>query len=412
MPSFQYSAIDTGGREKTGRVTAETADDARRRLSGAGLLVTGLDAVVAPASAVGKGPGRRRMAFGRVVGEEELTTFTRRLAILTGAGLPLLRALEVLARQERNLRFKDVIERIASEVRSGGRFSDGLAASPRIFDRLYTNMVRAGEAGGVLEVVLGRLAGFREKSLRTRGKVKSAMVYPLVVITVAVSIVLLLMVVVVPKFQVIFNDMLEGAPLPAPTQLVISVSEFISSNVVVTVVLVALAVAGLRFFKGTRSGARVFDRCALLLPGFGDLARKANVARVSRTLATLLTSGVPILQAVTITRETTGNAFFADALGRMHDAVRDGEPVAAPMAREKVFPDMVTSMVEVGEETGDLAGMLNRVADTYDEDVDNAVAGITSIIEPVMIVFLALVVGFIVIALFLPIVEIIRQLTG
>jgi type IV pilus assembly protein PilC len=347
-----------------------------------------------------------------VIQSEELSTFTRQIATLLQAGLPLLRAIEVMIRQERNLRFKAVLEQLGDQVKSGNSFSDGLSQHPKIFDRLFVNMVRAGEAGGVLDVVLARLAGFTEKALKTKKKVKSAMVYPIVVVGVAVSIVALLMVVVVPKFQTIFDDMLEGAALPGPTQLVISISNFVVGNIVITLILMVVAVFGMKFLLKTEKGAKLFNWVALTLPKVGDLVSKVNIARITRTFGTLLSSGVPILQAITITKDITGNVFYYNALARIHDSVRDGESLSAPMGRESVFPNMVTSMVDVGEETGELSTMLNRIADNYDEDVDNAVDGITSIIEPVMIVFLAVVVGFIVIALFLPIVEIIKQLTG
>jgi type IV pilus assembly protein PilC len=350
--------------------------------------------------------------FGKVIKPEDLTTFTRQLATLLDAGLPLVRALEVMIRQEKNLRFQYVLEQIADQVKSGNSFSDGLAQHPKIFDRLFVNMVRAGEAGGVLDVVLGRLAGFMEKALKTKKKVKSAMVYPIVVVGVAVSIVALLMIVVVPKFQTIFDDMLGGAALPGPTQLVVGISNFMRGNIVLTVIILVLGFVGIKFFLRTPVGSKMFNWLSINTPKVGDLVRKVNIARITRTFGTLLSSGVPILQSITITKDITTNQFYENALTRIHDSVRDGESLAKPMERETVFPNMVTSMVDVGEETGELAEMLNRVADNYDEDVDNAVAGITSIIEPVMIVFLAVVVGFIVIALFLPIVEIIKQLTG
>jgi type IV pilus assembly protein PilC len=264
----------------------------------------------------------------------------------------------------------------------------------------------------VLDVVLGRLARFMENSLKTRKKVKSAMVYPVVVVTVAVVIVALLMVVVVPKFQAIFADMLQGQQLPGPTRLVIGISTFIQENILATLGLVVAAVVGFSFFRKTGPGVRIFDWLALYTPKVGDILGKAAISRFTRTFGTLLSSGVPILQALTITRDIVGNHYFENAIDRVHNRVRDGETLAAPLEQEKVIPTMVTSMIDVGEETGELAEMLNRIADNYDEDVDNAVAGITSIIEPVMIVFLAVVVGFIVIALFLPIVSIIQQLTG
>jgi type IV pilus assembly protein PilC len=416
MPKFKYTAIDQHGKQKTGSVDASSKDEANTKVTAMGLMPTniaqasgndGAKAAVKQTKAKGKSGG-----FGKVIKPDELTVFTRQLATLLQAGLPLLRAIEVMIRQERNLRFKACLEQIADQVRSGNSFSDGLAQHPKIFDRLYVNMIRAGEAGGVLDVVLSRLAGFMEKAQRTKNKVKSAMVYPIVVVGVAVSIVVLLMVVVVPKFQAIFVDMLGGAALPGPTQLVISISNFLRDHIIISIGLAVALFFGLKFFVRTEFGSKAFNWCAINIPKVGDLVRKVNIARITRTFGTLLSSGVPILQSITITKDITGNVFYTNALSRIHDSVRDGESLAVPMEREKVFPDMVTSMIDVGEETGELSEMLNRVADNYDEDVDNAVAGITSIIEPVMIVFLAVVVGFIVIALFLPIVEIIKQLTG
>lgn len=418
MAKFKYTAIDANGKQKTGTVEAANQDEANSKLTESGLMPTKVAAAgrgSAPKAAPtkkAKGKKSGGFNFGKIIKPEELTTFTRQLATLLDAGLPLLRALEVMIRQEKNQRFQAVLEQIAGQVKSGNSFSDGLAQHPKIFDRLFINMVRAGEAGGVLDTVLSRLAGFMEKALKTKKKVKAAMVYPVVVVAVAVSIVALLMVVVVPKFEAIFADMLDGAALPGPTQLVVGVSNFMSENIIASLGLVALVVVGFRFFKKTPVGSKLFNWLSINLPKVGDLVRKVNIARITRTFGTLLSSGVPILQSITITKDITGNKFYETALSRIHDAVRDGESLAKPMEREKVFPNMVTSMVDVGEETGELAEMLNRVADNYDEDVDNAVNGITSIIEPVMIVFLAVVVGFIVIALFLPIVEIIQQLTG
>lgn len=417
MPKFKYTAIDQNGKQKTGSVDAANQDEASSKVSAMGLMPTNIAESSGGAAGKSKKAPKAKaksggMNFGKVIKPEELTTFTRQLATLLQAGLPLLRAIEVMIRQERNLRFKASLEQIADQVKSGNTFSDGLLQHPKIFDRLYINMIKAGEAGGVLDVVLSRLAGFMEKAQRTKKKVQSAMVYPIVVVGVAVSIVVLLMVVVVPKFQTIFDDMLDGAALPGPTLLVVGISNFLRDNIMISMGLMVALFFAAKFALKTDLGSKCFNWSAINLPKVGDLVSKVNIARITRTFGTLLSSGVPILQAITITKDITGNIFYTNALTRIHDSVRDGESLSAPMGREKVFPDMVTSMVDVGEETGELSEMLNRIADNYDEDVDNAVAGITSIIEPVMIVFLAVVVGFIVIALFLPIVEIIKQLTG
>jgi len=426
MAKFKYTAIDANGKQKTGTVDAASQDEANSKLTAVGLMPTKVAVAGAETKAKkNKEPkkGKKKATgFGRVIKPEDLTVFTRQLATLLQAGLPLLRALEVMIRQEKNLRFKEVLEQIADQVKSGNSFSDALSQHPKIFDRLFINMVRAGEAGGVLDTVLSRLAGFMEKALKTKKKVKSALVYPIVVVGVAVSIVTLLMVFVVPSFEAIFEDMLDGKALPAPTQLVIDISNFFQTvmfftdslvlNLVIDAVIIVAAYMILKLLMKTKPAQIAFNWLSINIPKVGELARKVNIARITRTFGTLLSSGVPILQSIIITKDITSNKYYTEALNRIHDSVRDGESLSAPMERESVFPNMVTSMVDVGEETGELSEMLNRIADNYDEDVDNAVAGITSIIEPVMIVFLAVVVGFIVIALFLPIVEIIRGLTG
>lgn len=425
MPKFSYTAIDPSGKQKTGKIVANDETEANSKLTAGGLMVSKLEAISGggepkkanrPSAAGAKPKKAAGISFGRVIGEEDLTIFTRQLATLLQAGLPLLRSLEVMIRQEKNARFRDILTQIADNVRSGNNLSDGLAQHPRVFEPIYINMIRAGEAGGVLDVVLSRLARFMEKNLKTKKKVKSAMIYPIVVITVAVVIVAMLLIFIVPRFQKIFEDLLGGAQLPALTQIVINFSNFITPDSwtgagILVAVIIAL-IYGFKFAVKSGPGARAVDWLALNTPKIGDLASKAAVSRFTRTFGTLLSSGVPILQALQITRDIIGNAVLSDALDKVHDRVRDGEPLAAPLEQQRVFPTMVTSMIDVGEETGELPEMLNRIADNYDEDVDNAVNSITSIIEPIMIVMLALIVGTIVIALFLPIIEIIKQLTS
>lgn len=415
MPNFQYTAQDQTGATQQGTVEATDQNNAYSKVTASGLTPTSIQEIQEAASdAVGgkkKKSGFLQFEIGGGASKEDLCIFTRQMATLVQAGLPLLRSLEVMIKQqEKKPKFQRILESVANKVRSGGNLSEGLSDHPKVFDKLYCNMVKAGEAGGVLDVVLDRVAMFMEKSISTAKKVKAAMIYPAVVMVVAVGIVALLMVVVVPKFQGIFQQMLKGAPLPGPTQIVIGVSHFFVDQKW----LALLSIIGLVFafmgLKRSKKGSRCLDWLSIKMPKFGDVMIKSNVARITRTFGTLLESGVPILQALMITRETISNSFFADAMTKMHDAVRDGEPLASPMGQEAVFPTMVTSMVEIGEETGELPDMLNRIADNYDEDIDNAVAALTSIIEPIMIVFLAVVVGFIVIALFLPIVSIIETL--
>jgi type IV pilus assembly protein PilC len=373
------------------------------------------------AKAPGRGPSisfsvtagkrKRGISFGRPINAKGLAVFTRQLATLVKAGMPILRSLEVLARQEKRPAFKAVVEDIADTIRSGGNFSDGLAGNERVFDRLYVNMVKAGEAGGVLDTVLERLAVFMEKAQKIAGKVKAAMIYPIIIICVAMVIVSVLMVFVVPKFQDIFSGLLKGQPLPALTQGLMDVSNFMKDHYLLAIGGVVGAWTAFKLFSKTKIGRRLIDWLLIRMPVTGDLFLKAAIARFTRTFGTLLASGVPILQALIITRDTSGNVHVANAINVVHDRVKEGDNVARPLESTHIFPGMVTSMIEVGEETGALPEMLTRIADSYDDEVDNAVAGLTSIIEPIMIVFMAVMVGTIVIALFLPLVSIIQHLS-
>ncbi|MAK46579.1 MAG: pilus assembly protein PilC [Opitutae bacterium] len=424
MPNFQYTATDQTGAQTQGTFEAANEQQAYAQLAQYGLnvtQVTALDPEPEPSSVEASSQGSKAKAkkkkgllsieLGGGPSREDISVFTRQMSTLVQAGLPLLRSLEVMIKQqEKKPKFKEMLSSISEKVSSGGNLSDGLAMYPKTFDNLYVNMVKAGEAGGVLDLVLDRLAQFQEKSIRTIKKVKSAMIYPSVIMFVAIAIVTLLMMVVVPQFQTIFEQMLRGAPLPGPTQIVIGISDLFSSSPILVLGGMFGTVLGLFLFKKTKPGSKTFDWLALNVPAVKDVAGKSNISRITRTFGTLLSSGVPILQALQITRDTLSNTFFVNAMSKVHDSVRDGEAMAVQMERETVFPSMVTSMVEIGEETGELPDMLTRIADNYDEDVDNAVAGVTSLIEPVMIVFLAVVVGFIVIALFLPIVAIIETI--
>lgn len=414
MAKFKYIALDKEGRELSGVIESTSENRARKELAAQGFSVSRIAEVAAIASDKKASAAKtKKPLFGTGVKKENITVFSRQLSTLLKAGLPLLRALEVIGRQEKNPYFKAVVEQLADNVRTGNKFSDGLSQHPKIFDKLYVNMAKAGEAGGVLDVVLDRLSTFQEKALKTTNKVKSAMVYPIVIMGVAVAIVAILMIFVVPQFQKIFTDMLKGnARMPALTQMIIDISDFMKENYILTGLIIVGVILFVKIFFKTKIGIRVWDTAALKLPKIGDLVMKSTVARFTRTFGTLLASGVPILEALTITRGTIKNSLISDALSRVHDRVRDGENLSTPLDQQNIFPTMVTSMVEVGEETGQLPEMLNRIADNYDDEVDNSVGAITSVIEPIMIVFLALVVGTIVIALFLPIIQIIQNLTG
>jgi type IV pilus assembly protein PilC len=421
MPTFTYAAIDAAtGHERTGMLDSVGEEAAITELKARGLYPTVLAPVKAAGAAkLGAPPAQPRQVSGggnfqpfrRRVGRNDLMVFTRQLAALAGAGMPLVRGLDLLARQERNPAWQVVIAGLADAIRSGGTFSDGLARHPKIFDRLYVGMIKAAESGGLLAVVLERLARHLEKSAQIKGRVQSALTYPVVIIVVAVSIVAALMAFVVPKFEKIFTEVLKGAPLPALTRGVLATSRFVQGHWLLILGAIVLAGMGWRWLRATGAGARAFDRLLIRLPVLGGLFLKTAVARFSRTLGTMLMSGVPILQALQLTRDATGNRLVAEGIETVYRRVREGENVTRPLAETGVFPPVVAGLVEVGEETGTLPAMLGRLADMYDEEVDNTVSALTSLIEPVMIVLMAVIVGTIVIALFLPIVRIIQLMT-
>ena len=432
MPKFAYIAVDSAGKESRGTIEAPNQAQAVAKVRGQGLFPTAIGAAggsdgggaAKPAAAAKKGaPSGKKSSVGQMqieiklpkflrpkVKQKDLTTLTRQLATLVDAGLPLLRGLHVLQRQTPNPTLKEALGGMCESVESGSTFSESLLNYPKIFDNLYVNMVKAGEAGGVLEVVLNRLAEFAEKAEKIKNKVKGAMVYPVVVFAAAIGITSFLLVAVIPKFKDIFNDLLEGKPLPAITQFVMSASNAVMHNGLTVLAGVVALVVLFKIFAGTKIGHFILDTAKINAPMFGSLVRRTAVARMTRTLGTLLASGVPVLQAINIVRDTTGNEVIARAMQGVHDAVKEGESMTAPLAASKVFPPMVVSMVEVGEETGALPDMLTRIANTYDDEVDNAVAGLTSVIEPLMIIILAVIVGTIVIAMFMPMIQIIGSL--
>ena len=307
---------------------------------------------------------------------------------------------------------KSTINTLADSVQTGSTFSESLQQYPRIFNKLYVNMVKAGELGGVLEIVLNRLAEYQEKAQKLKNKIVAAMVYPIIVMFIAVAIMIFLMLVIVPKFEGIFKDMLQGKPLPWLTQVVIGMSRWIGANFIYLAIGAFGLVVFWKIFSSTKGGRVAIDKAKLRMPIFGDVQRKTAISRFTRTLGTLVTSGVPILQALNITRETAGNVVVSDAINKVHDAVKEGESMVAPLDGSGVFPPMVISMVDVGEETGQLPEMLLKIADVYEDEVDNSVSALTSLLEPLMIVFLAVVVGVIVMALFLPLISIIQNLSS
>ena len=436
MATFQYIAKDAEGNETRGQVEAADRTAAIAAVRAMGLLPTAMGEVRSSSSTSAdqkktnrKGPpspsgGKKKTGLnmeinirlpkflqGRIK-TKILTQFTRQLATLVNAGLPLMRSIDVLKRQMKDAQLREALEGISETISAGGTFSESLTAYPKIFDNLYINMVKAGEAGGVLEVVLARLAEFAEKADKIKNKVKGAMIYPIVVLVAAVGITAFLLVTVIPKFKQVFNDMLGGEALPSVTQFVIDMSEYVQHNGLTVAVIFIGVIVLLKLLGKTEKGAYVFDVLKLRMPVTGTLVQRTAVSRLTRTLGTLLSSGVPILQALVIVRETSGNRVIAKAIQSVHDAVKEGEGVTQPLSQCWVFPPMVISMVEVGEETGALAEMLTRIADTYDDEVDNAVAGMTAAIEPALIIVLAVIVGTIVVAMFLPMIKIISSVSG
>ena len=415
MPSFDYIALDARGEQTAGSISAKDEAEAVAQLRKSGLYPTQIGAGVSGAAKRQAQKAQKQRVKARAgasgkVGTKTLMIFTRQLATLVEAGLPLLRGLSVLAGQEKNRIMQSTINQLADSVQSGSTFSEGLGQHPKIFDKLFVNMVKAGELGGVLEIVLSRLAEYLEKAQKLKNRIVAAMVYPIIVMVIAIGILCFLLGFIVPKFKAIFDDMLQGRTLPGLTQFIVDISDVVKSYWWMILIGIVLFWGMWRLFASSKGGRKTVDGWKMKLPGVGPVQLKSSISRFARTLGTLVTSGVPILQALNITRDTAGNLVVADAIEKVHEAVREGESVVAPLEASRIFPPMVTSMVQVGEETGQLPDMLLKVADVYDDEVDNAVDAMTSMIEPVMIVFLALVVGTIVIALFLPMIDILQGL--
>jgi type IV pilus assembly protein PilC len=430
MPRYNYTALDTHGQETKGTIEVASQNEAISRVKEMGLFPT---KIVESEKSQERTPQKKARAKTRAGGKKGLnvslnikipglsgrvkpkvlTVFTRQLATLVDAGLPLLRGLRVLEKQERSSALKSILGELALAIEGGSTFSEALAQHPKVFNRLFVNMVKAGELGGVLEVALRRLAEFSEKAQKIKGKVKAALFYPVAVLIVSMGILVLLLTFVIPRFQQVFEGMLgPGQKLPAFTRIVMGVSNTVKNHIVVTAGCVAVFVVLFLLFIRTKFGRWFWDNFKLKVPVIGPVVRKVAISRFTRTLGTLVSSGVPILQALTIVRETAGNVIISNAVNSVHESVKEGETITAPMEGSGVFPPMVVSMVDVGEQTGALPEMLLKIADNFDEEVDNAVASMTSLLEPIMIVFLAVMVGSIVIAMFLPLIDMINKLSG
>ena len=416
MQRFKYLAKDASGKDQSGYVEANDQAEADLVLRQNNLAPR---KIVAVGGKGRKGGGMnvqlKMPAFlqSKRVKPKDLMVLTRQLSTLVESGLPLLRGLRILAKQASTPALRNILQKMCESVESGATFSDSLAQHPRVFNNLYVNMAKAGEAAGALEQSLSRLAEFLEKEQKIKSKVKSAMTYPIVVLCVALGLTGVLLVKVIPKFEGLFKDMLgANAKLPAVTQFVVNLAHNFISYMIPLAVAVAALVVLYRVLNKTAAGNYFFDSVKLRLPGFGPLIRKSAIGRTTRTLGTLMQSGVPVLQALDIVRDTSGNAVIARAYQNIHEAVKEGDNMTPSLEASRQFPPMVVSMVDVGEETGALPDMLNRVANTYDGEVDDAVSAMTSIIEPLMIVLLAVIVGTIVVAMFQPLTAIIGSMAG
>lgn len=414
MANFAYVALDGRGRESRGCLLAVDQQEALVRLKTMGFFPTQLRAASEKEqdTQLQKKTLTRRSALVTRIRErvktKALTEFTRQLATVVDSGIPLVRGLRLLEEQEENRNLRRIIGELTAAIESGNTFSEALAQHPRVFNRLYENMVRAGELGGVLEIVLNRLAEFMEKAQKIKGKVIAAMFYPTAVLLVAVAILVVLMLYVVPQFKAVFGDLLPGGKMPPFTLMVLNISQAIKSHIIM--VAGSVVTAGFLFHAlgQTRGGRKLFDRFKLRMPVLGPVIRKASISRFTRTFGTLISSGVPILQALAIVKETAGNAVIEEAIASVHTSVKEGETITAPLKASRIFPAVVVGMVDVGEQTGALPEMLMKIADNYDNEVDNAVSAMTSLLEPIMIVLLAVIVGSIVIAMYLPILQIIN----
>ncbi len=430
MPTFTYEALNAAGKQQRGTIEASTSEEAIQRIRNQQLFPT----TVKPAKAskkdtsAGGGDGqasakkrKKKKGGGFSIGgvsKKQLTLFTRQLSTLQDAGLPLLRSLQILEGQQKPGLLKNVVGGVVEEVEGGSSLSDAMAKYPKAFDVLYTKMVHAGEIGGVLDIILQRLAEFMEKAQRLKRKINGAMVYPIAVILIAMVILTAIMWFIIPKFEEIFADF--GVNLPGLTVWLIDTSRWVAGQQagqkVPGAVFVALSpFAAFIFWKvirKTKPGKAVTDVILLWTPVFGNLIRKTTIAKFTRTLGTLIGAGVPILDAVTITAETSGNFVFERALTKVHDSIREGETFAEPLRASKTCDGIVINMIDVGEETGELDAMLMKIADNYDEEVDVAVGALVSLLQPLMVIVLGGIIGTIIIAMFLPLVEMINSLNG
>ena len=397
MATFAYVGRTRSGTVKKGELSAKTRDEAVDQLRKQSVVVTSLEEKKS-------GKGGFKINLGSGLTEKDLIVFTRQFGTMINAGLPLVQCLEILSTQSENKVLRETIGEVKTQVEAGSTFSDALRRHPKVFDDLYVNLVHAGEVGGLLDTILTRLAIYIEKAAKLKGAIKSAMIYPAAIGGVAVIVITVLMIFVIPIFAKMFLDLSGGkVALPGPTQIVINVSNFFVSYWYVLFGGFVGIIVGIKKYRATVRGRMVIDRLLLKVPVVGDLIRKSSVAKFTRTLGTLLSSGVPLLDGLTICAKTSGNKVVEETLINARVSISGGKTIADPLAASGVFPKMVTHMIAVGESTGALDAMLGKIADFYEEEVDQAVASLTALLEPAMMVFLGIVIGFIVIAMYLPI---------
>jgi len=397
MSTFAYVGRNRQGAVKKGELTAKTRDEAVEQLRKQQVVVTSLE----EKSGMG---GKFKFSLGSGLTDKDLVVFTRQFGTMINAGLPLIQCLDILSTQSENKVLRETVGDVKNSVEAGSTFSDALKRHPKVFDDLYVNMIHAGEVGGLLDTILTRLAKHIEKAMKLKGQIKSAMVYPTAIVGVAVVIIGVLMVWVIPVFAQMFLEMSGGkVGLPGPTQIVINVSNFFQSYWYAMGGAMVGAVIAIKLYYATVNGRVVIDRLLLKMPIVGDLIRKASVAKFTRTLGTLITSGVPLLEGLSICAKTSGNKVIEEALMNARVSISGGKTISEPLAKCNVFPKMVTHMIAVGESTGALDAMLGKIADFYEDEVDQAVETLTSLLEPIMMVVLGTIIGFIVIAMYLPI---------
>ncbi|MEP6958158.1 MAG: type II secretion system F family protein [Nitrospirota bacterium] len=397
MATFAYVGRTRSGAVKKGELNAKTRDEAVDQLRKQSVVVTSLEEKKG-------GAGGFNFSLGSGLTDKDLVVFTRQFGTMINAGLPLVQCLEILSTQSENKVLRETIGEVKTQVEAGSTFSDALRRHPKVFDDLYVNLVHAGEVGGLLDTILTRLAKYIEKAMKLKGQIKSAMIYPAAILGVAAVVITVLMIWVIPIFAKMFNELSGGKMgLPGPTQFVIDVSNVFTSYWYVMIGSIVAVVFGIKKYYATSQGRMAIDKFLLKTPVFGDLIRKASVAKFTRTLGTLLSSGVPLLDGLTICAKTAGNKVIEETLVNARVSISGGKTIADPLAASQVFPKMVTHMIAVGESTGALDAMLGKIADFYEDEVDQAVTSLTSLLEPIMMVFLGIVIGFIVIAMYLPI---------